>query len=130
MKGRKTFPFIFLAVIVLMATRAPAAAPPCPSGSVCVSWSAVTLGIDGKPVKLPVYYKIFRHAKATPAAARWVHQVTSPGVSAVLAAQPRGEQCYYLTAANSDGESAPTPSVCTIVRPAAPTGGSIELAKP
>lgn len=91
--------------------------PPHASTDACLSWSAPTQNTDGSPITQPLTYRVYRDG---------VLAGTTGNLYLLLAKEPAGQRCYYVTAVEAGIESAPSGTGCKMIRPAAPTDGSIE----
>jgi hypothetical protein len=110
------------ALALLFAPSAYALCPggPYPSTDACLTWTAPTQYVGGAliPANKVIAYRVYRDN------AEYVTTVTNLYLD--LKAEPSGNRCYYVTAVVDGVESAPSAKPCKLIRPAAPTGGSIE----
>src|SRR5690606_23060593 len=109
--------------ILTISLLAPCAAwacpePPYPSTDACLHWLTTTEYIDGTPLgNKPVLYRVYRDGVMVAETAQLFYKFTR---------ERSGERCYYVTAVVGGMESEPSDTGCKLVRPAAPTDGSIE----
>lgn len=114
---------LVLAVVLLACSGLAAAA--CPGHVVCIEWRASTGWSDGTPFAagtVPLY-KVYRRAKD---GGPVTMVLSTTALEATLTNEPRGSQCYVVTATVDGKESLYSNEGCKLVRIAAPTDGSIE----
>jgi hypothetical protein len=125
----------YLALLLLLPAAAlaqqcpapPTPQTPCPSDRVCISWQGPADNSDGsrfESVQLPLTYRIWRRS----ATGQWQRLTYSTqGLSIGLVGEPRGLQCYAVTAIDALGrESGMSCYSCKTVRFPGPSDGRIE----
>jgi len=110
---------------LLYAVVTPAQTLTCKSHEVCLSWTAPTHNVDSTVIatdQKPVKYRVYR--KVTDGFTRLAE---TAGLELKLVTEPRGEQCYAVTAVDAkNAESDYSGVACTTVRFPGPTDGTIE----
>lgn len=91
--------------------------PPYPSTDACLHWEAPAHYTDGTTITEPVVYRVYRDGLQVAQTSQLFYKFTR---------ESSGRRCYQVTAVVGDNESAPSAEACKLVRPAAPTDGSIE----
>ena len=96
----------------------------CKSSEACLSWGRPLQYIDGTaiPATVEITYRVYRRTNGIMTALA----NTTTGTAIKLINQPRGEQCYAVTAIIGGNESALSNMSCKFIRFPGPTDGSIE----
>lgn len=96
----------------------------CKSSEACLSWTPPTHYTDGTaiPANAAMTYRIYRRTNTIMTAL----PNTTAGTSIKLINQPRGEQCYAVTAIIGGSESVLSNIGCKMIRFPGPTDGGIE----
>jgi len=96
----------------------------CRSSEACISWRAPTQYIDGTSIAqgTAITYRIYRRTNGIMTAL----PNTTAGLAMKLIDQPRGEQCYAVSAIIGGTESALSAIGCKMIRFSGPTDGRIE----
>lgn len=115
--------YIFVLALLLFSSAAAATCPKVPSTDACLEWSASTHWTDGTPITGTITYTVWR-ATANPDVFTNLGQTTT--LQRVLRNEPRGVQCYRITATVSGVTSAFTKPACKTIRFGGPTDGAIE----
>lgn len=91
--------------------------PPYPSTDACLHWEAATKYTDGSDITDPITYRVYRDGALV---------AETPQLFYKFSAEKSGNRCYAVSTVAAGVEGALTPTLCKVVRPAAPTDGSIE----
>lgn len=93
--------------------------PPYPSTDACLRWTRPAKYTDGNPIPADavVSYRVYRDGELVAETSQLFYKFTN---------ERSGQRCYYVTAVLEGKESAPSDTGCKLVRPAAPSDGSIE----
>jgi hypothetical protein len=96
----------------------------CKGTEACLSWRAPTRYTDGTsiPAGTAITYRIYRQTNGIMTGL----SNTTSSTSIKLISQPRGEQCYAVTANIGGSESVISNIGCKLIRSPGPTDGSIE----
>lgn len=114
-----------LALLLLIGAAHGACPAVVPTTTACVQWLAPTKWSDETPITTPISYNVWRLSTTVPATVTLIKQ-TSATDSGVLPAQPRGKQCYIVTAVVLGVESTPSNQGCKKIGFPGPTDGKIE----
>lgn len=108
---------IFVGLVALLLSLGAGAV--CPATDACIEWQPVVQYTDDTniPADKIVTYKVYRSGTA-------IGSTTTVGIQ--LVKEPRGQQCYFMTAVVDNVESDPSNTVCKTIRSSAPTDGAIE----
>lgn len=105
------FKRLFLAVVLALST------PTFSESPVTLDWEAPITWTDGTPIVTPITYNVYRGSS----------QVTTvTGTTWTSSAEPRGNQCYTVTAVTLNKESDQSNQKCKYVTFQGPSDGSIE----
>lgn len=96
----------------------------CKSSEACLSWNPPAQYTDGTAIApgTAITYRIYRRTNGIMTAL----PNTTAGTAMKLINQPRGEQCYAVTAIIGGNESALSGIGCKMIRFSGPTDGGIE----
>lgn len=99
--------------------------PKIPSTDVCLEWTASTHWVNGTPIAAGtvITYTVWR-ATADPNVFVNLGQTTT--LQRIVRNEPRGVQCYRITATVTGVSSAFSSAACKTVRFGGPTEGTIE----
>lgn len=114
------------AVLALLAVASAGAQElQCNSSQACLAWTAPTAYTDGSAIAAGTLVQ-YRAWRADEAGTLQPVSALVAGTELKLTAQPRGSQCYAVTAVVAGVESAPSGLACKVIRFPGPTDGAIE----